>query len=478
MSNVRRGFIITLMSSNGMMVISFIASLFIARLLTPEEIGIFSVAYVFAGLLRTIREMGLGSYLVQETELTPLRIRTAFGISLLISFACAFILLALSAFAGRFYNEPRITDVLNIVAVGFFLVPFGATTMSLLRRDLRFGDIARIDLTSTVAQNACAVLLAWLGFGFMSLAWSALVGILTSVLGVLFYRPAGLPWKPSLSEWRRVLSFSSYVSGSSLLTFAHHSASDLLLGKIMGMEAVAYFNRAHGLSTILGTVLNRAVSAVSLPYFAEQNRIGTAFVQAWRNSTAILHTLTLPFFSTLAISAPSAIPTLFGPQWSESIPILQILCIAAALDSSASLVRQIMTAGGHVRTVMNLDLISLALRVALIILAAPFGLIAIATTYAASSFILALLRTFILHRKIHFSLADLLYTYQWAVIPTLLVSVLSYLTQTAQTSDSMKVTLISLGCSALWIASVALSNSPLSREIKNIFKKKKSHPRH
>ena len=473
MSNVRRGFIITLMSSNGMMVISFIASLFIARLLTPEEIGIFSVAYVFAGLLRTIREMGLGSYLVQETELTPLRIRTAFGISLLISFACAFILLALSAFAGRFYNEPRITDVLNIVAVGFFLVPFGATTMSLLRRDLRFGDIARIDLTSTIAQNGCAVLLAWLGFGFMSLAWSALVGILTSVLGVLFYRPAGLPWKPSLSEWRRVLSFSSYVSGSSLLTFAHHSASDLLLGKIMGMEAVAYFNRAHGLSTILGTVLNRAVSAVSLPYFAEQNRSGSSMLQDWRHSTAILHSFTIPFFATLAISASTAIPVLFGDQWQQSIPVLQILAISAVFESSSSLTRQILTAAGRVQQLLGLDLFGLTLRVALILLSAPYGLYPVALTYAGASVLLACIRTKMLHNQLNFSLNDLLYTYKWSLLPTILIALPALLIQESSTDPILKVVLLALAFATIWPTANLLGENPSGKELRKLFSKLK-----
>lgn len=475
MSNVRRGFIITLMSSNGMMVISFIASLFIARLLTPEEIGIFSVAYVFAGLLRTIREMGLGSYLVQETELTPLRIRTAFGISLLISFACAFILLALSAFAGRFYNEPRITDVLNIVAVGFFLVPFGATTMSLLRRDLRFGDIARIDLTSTIAQNGCAVLLAWLGFGFMSLAWAALVGILASVLGVLFYRPAELPWKPSLREWRHVFKFTSYASGSSLIAFANHSASDLVLGKLLGMESVAYFNRAHGLSSLFGSLIYRAINVVSLPHFSDLNRSDLPMAESWRYSTSILNAASLPFYLVLALSAPKLVPLLFGHQWLPSIPLLQALCLAAAIDSQSEIGRQIFIARGEVKLLLKLDISNLLIKLLCIIAATPYGLAAVSQAYVAASTISGAIRIITLKNTINYSAIDFLSTYKWCIAPIFLCGAITLLILKLNLFPVYELAALALSNSAAWITAIFFGNNPINSELRSLLQKNKQN---
>lgn len=468
MSNVRRGFIITLMSSNAMMMINFIASLFLARLLTPEEIGIFSVAYVFAGLLRTIREMGLGSYLVQETDLTPLRIRTAFGISLLISFACAFILLALSAFAGRFYNEPRITDALHVVAAGFFLVPFGATTMSLLRRDMRFSDIARIDLASTVAQNACAVLLAWLGFGFMSLAWSALVGTLASVLGVLFYRPAELPWKPSFKEWRRVLSFTSYVSGSSLINFADYSASDLILGKTLGMDSVAFFNRAYGLSNMIGLVIYRAINAVTLPHFAELNRQKIPIKESWRHSTSLLNTVALPFYAVLALSAPTLIPFLFGDQWHSSIILLQILCLSAAIQSPFGIARQIFLAEGAVKLLFYLDIASLALKLFFIIAASPYGLPFIAAAYVTVSLLISLIKIPFLRKSLGISIAELLFTYKWSLAPLLSCSLITYTIVQFDLAPIVELLTIAACSSLAWIAACFIADNPVRNEIKQI----------
>lgn len=471
MSNVRKGFLITLLSSNGMMLIHLIASLFIARLLTPEEIGIFSVAYVFAGLLRTIREMGLGSYLVQETELTKPRIQTAFGISLLISGICGITLFSLAGFAGRFYNEPRVTDVLYIASIGFFFVPFGATTMSLLRRDMRFADIARIDLASTLVQNATAVSLALLGFGFMSLAWGALVGILASVLGVIFYRPRDLPWRPSLSEWRRVLRFSSYVSGSSLIGFANYSASDLILGKLLGMEAVALFNRAHGLNSMLRDIVYRAVNAVSLPHFADINRKGASMVSSWKHSTAILNSVFVPFHVVLALSAPVLVPYLFGNQWQASIPLVQILCIARAIDGPSGIGTQILTAAGRVKLLFNLDIASLLIKGTLIILAAPYGLPAVAQSYIISSAVITIAKFIALRNIINYSILDFLYTYKWCLLPALVPGITSHFILSLEKPPTITIVLIATTSIATWTVVLLIGKNPIKTELTKIVKK-------
>lgn len=471
MSNVRKGFLIALLSSNGMMLINFVASLFIARLLTPEEIGIFSVAYVFAGLLRTIREMGLGSYLVQETELTKPRIQTAFGISLLIAAICGTALFSLAGFAGRFYNEPRVTDVLYIASVGFFFVPLGATTMSLLRRDMRFADIARIDLAATLVQNTTAVSLALLGHGFMSLAWGSLAGILASVLGVIFYRPNHLPWRPSLSEWRRVLGFSSYVSGSALIGFANYSASDLVLGKLLGMEAVAFFNRAHGLNSILSAIIYRAVNAVSLPHFADINRKGTSMIDSWKHATAILNSVFIPFHVVLALSAPVLVPFMFGSQWDTSIPLVQILCIAGAIDSPSGIATQILTAAGRVKLLFQLDIGSLALRVVLILLAAPYGLTAIAQVYIVASTIITAAKFISLRRIINYSILDFAYTYKWCLIPAVVPATVTFIILSLAKPPVITIPLIALTSITTWTLASLIGKNPLKDELINILKK-------
>lgn len=458
------------------MLLGFIASLFLARLLTPHEIGIFSVAYVFAGLLRTIREMGLGAYIVQEAELTDDRLRTASGIAILIAVITGGIVASLAVVAGDFYREAGVTQAIYVIAFSFLLVPFGATTMSVLRRGMRFRDIAIIDLTSVLAQNGSAITLAWLGFSYMSLAWSSLIGIFATVVAAYFFRPKAMPWKPSLREWRRVLSFSSFASGSSLVNYASYSANDLVLGRMLNMESVALVNRANGLSELVTTVVGRAANAVSLPYFSKQQREGTAQGPAFIQASTIITMILFPTCAVMATVAEPLILLLFGPQWTQSIKVLQILCLAAIVRGPALLSGQVMAAAGGVRKQFALDVQGLVIKFTLVIACAGFGLQAVAWGIVASNALVALLRLRALNQVVATTWRSL-----WPVVGQgLTVAACSMVgpvvTMTVASSGQYPpyLLLVAAGLSAAagWLGAVFLTTNPLRVEIAKVLQRR------
>lgn len=466
--SIRKGFLISLASSNVSMLISFVASIFLARLLTPHEIGIFSVAYVFAGLLRTIREMGLGSYIVQEQELTTARFRTAFGISIVIALVTAAILAALAGYAGEFYREPGITQAIYVIAASFLLVPFGATTLSFLRRELRFVDIAVIETVSAVVQNLSAIGMAWLGFGFMSLAWSSLLGILASVLMVLFYRPKSIPWLPSLSEWRRVLSFSSFVSGSALVNYINFSANDLVLGRMLNVSSVALFNRASGLAEMIGPMILRAVNAVSLPYFAEKNREGQELLPAFLRSSALLATIAVPVYLVMLVVAEPIISILYGEQWLESVVVLKWLCLAAILRTPLSLSSNLLTAVGEVRQVLALDVKSLLIKLILVVFGAMHGLEAVAVAYCVATVATNVLRYNAVSRFTGMKVKQLVDLHKQVVIPCLFAIIGPACLTVFQDNNYVILFGTTVLSSIGWLCAVLLFANPMGDEIRSV----------
>jgi O-antigen/teichoic acid export membrane protein len=467
LSKVGNGVLIALASSNVSMVISFVASIFLARLLTPNEIGIFSVAFVFAGLLRTIRELGLSAYIVQEKELTQERLRTVFGISIVIALITGALVIALADFAGRFYNEVGVTQSLYIVGLSFLLVPFGSVTMALLRRDMRFKDMAYIDLFSVLAQNISAVVLAWLGFSFMSLAWSALLGTVVTVFCTFFYRPGGVPWMPSLRQWRHVMSFGAFSSGSSLMTYASFAASDLVLGKVLNMEAVALFNRANGLSEMLNGVIGRLVTTVGLPFFSQQHRDGVPPAPAFVAASAMITMVTTPVYAVLAVVAEPTVLILFGPQWTESVIVLQILCIAAILRGPGFLTSQVMTAVGGVRQQFSLDAQGLLLRIGAVIGCASFGLPAVAWGFSLAGVINVVMKLQALNKLIGCNWKDLWPIAKHGLVSAGLSLVGPVLVVLAFPTLPAVLTLLVAGLTATigWLAAVFLTSNPLKPSI-------------
>lgn len=452
------------------MLINFVCSMFLARLLTPAQIGVYSVAYVITGLLRTLREMGLGTYIVQETELTEARMRSAFGVSLVVSGIGGLLVMALAVPAAHFYREPGITSVLLVIGFNFFLVPFGATSMSLMRRNMRFKEIGLIETASALIGSFVAVLLAQRGMGYMSLAWSSMVGTLVSVIGVVFYRPANLPWAPALSEWRHIMKFCSYLSGSSLVSYISYSASDLVLGRLMNMSAVAYFNRAFGTASIFSSVIARAIQQVGLPFFAQLNRKGSELRPGFVSSTTMVAGLSLPFFCVLSVSAAPLINLLFGDQWHSSVPLLRILCIAFAIDSLSYLSGQILGATGNVKFQWRIDVFGVFARFGLVIPAALVGLEAVAWSFVVTSLLMSMSKFFALNRVIQLSAIDC-WRFVGPALPLAAISAAAPLAVTLWAgpgmNDMLELSAIALLATSSWFAGIFAFKHPIANEVRN-----------
>ena len=80
--STRKSLFFSFLDRYASLAISVVASMVIARLLTPAEIGVFSVTMVLLMFVATFRDMGAGQYLVQEKELTTERIRAVWAVQL------------------------------------------------------------------------------------------------------------------------------------------------------------------------------------------------------------------------------------------------------------------------------------------------------------------------------------------------------------------------------------------------------------
>ena len=149
----------------------------LARLLTPAEFGIYTTIYAFTALgTVSYREFGGANYLIQKSVLTEESIRTAFTVSLAISFAVALLLFALRDIVAAFFAEESLKIGIAVAALNFLLTPFAGTMSALLRRKMQFDVLALCNLTSSFIAAGMSVLLAALGYSFMSLIFGTLLG--------------------------------------------------------------------------------------------------------------------------------------------------------------------------------------------------------------------------------------------------------------------------------------------------------------
>lgn len=332
--SVRRSLAWMALGQGSFFVFQFAASIIIARLLKPYEMGVFSIALATIGILSVIQSLSLNNLLVRERELDERLLATAFTVNLLIAAALS-LLIAGAAFLGNyFFNEPGVRSVLLVLAVTPLIGAFSFLAGAMLEREGNFRAIAIFKSGGALVSGGSAVLLAYQGYSYMSLAYGQLIGsiVMGAVVGIVGRRY--LIFRLSLSHWRMVTSFGAQMLAIAGVLRISRSLADVMLGKIQGLGILGLYSRANNVHNMLWENLLFVITRVVFIDFAGFERQGGHIRERYLRVIEIITALLWPAFGGLAILSLPLIRALYGPNWNEAALPLSILCIGSAIHIS------------------------------------------------------------------------------------------------------------------------------------------------
>lgn len=325
----------------------FGVTVILSRLLTPAEVGIFSITTVFIGIFHVFRDFGISNYLQQEKDLTPEKMRSAMGLLVTTSWLMATLIYLASDAVATFYGQPGIASVMRTLTISFVLLPFASFFYALLSRDLQAEKQAIVNILSTIAYATTCISLASMGFSYMAMAWANVVNIGVTILIYIPLRPKGISFIPSFRGWAKPIRFGGGSIIGRLVEQAYNSIPDLVLGKFSGAHSVGLFSRANGLVGIFLQIAGPTVNYNALPYIARNYHAQVSLGPILSKSTSYLTGIAWPAFILTGVFAEEIIVTLYGKGWLEAAPLVLILCIASAGRIGYSLCQTALTAIGR-----------------------------------------------------------------------------------------------------------------------------------
>lgn len=367
------------------LVISIASAMALSRLLTPTQVGIYSLCAAFTAVAGILRDFGVSEYLIQEKELTRDKIRAAYGIAFLIAWTIGAAIFLVRNEVARFYAEPEVARVLAVLAVNFAILPISSPTFALLNREMAFRQLFFLQLTCNAAQAITSVTLAYLGFGVMSLAWGPIANVATQSIILMWLRRQESVVLPGLREWRQVLRFGTMYVASRSIEVLTRNFHEPVIAKTFGFAAVGLFSRAFGLIELFHLNIGAAVVRVATPAFAAEHRAGRSLAEPFARSTAIFVSVSWTFFGFVALMAEPIIHVMFGAQWVPSAPIAVVLALSAMPHGLFALAPQMLSATGHVARRLKVSLWFSPVHLLGVLIASRFSLPAVAAVWFVSN---------------------------------------------------------------------------------------------
>lgn len=374
--SIRQSLAFSFLDRYASLVLAIGSTMVLARLLTPTEMGLFSITMVLVSFATMIRDLGAGQYLVQERELTNDRIRAVWTVQLGAGL-CLGLLTALAAWPiSRFYGEPGMQPIFWVLALGFVLTPFGSITYAWLTRTMRYDAMAVMRFASSLAGAIVSVGLAWYGAGPISMAWGSLAATCTGALVSMRFRPREFPWLPGTRELPRVLSFGTKLTSTSLVETATAGAPELLLGKIQSITSAGLFARANTLIAMFSRMVSDAVNIVALSMFAKASREGGDLARAYLTANAYMLAVGWSFSAFVGCMAYPLMRVLYGDQWDAAVDLTRVLALWLAATAPAALCYQVLLASGAANVLLRSVVISGVLTVVGAAIGAWYGILA------------------------------------------------------------------------------------------------------
>ena len=301
----------------------------LARLLTPTEAGIAAAATFFVQLCARLTQFGFGASLVRAKQITPTHLSSVFFVNLTIGITAWALLTGLAPWLGGFLRSPEAGQLLPTAALVFLIMPFATVPTALLTRDMRYAESSTSEWISTIVECSTAIGFAWKGFSFWSVIYARLAGDSVRAL----CRIAMTRWRPRLALSRDALgdlfSFGIGMYVKSLLDFSAQNLDNLIVGRMLGVTSLGFYDKAFTTMHKLTAKLNLSGPSVSFRIFALIHEEPERFRRAYRKVILSVTAIGYPFVTGMVVTAPQLIEVLFGPRWLPAVAPFQILCFAA-----------------------------------------------------------------------------------------------------------------------------------------------------
>ncbi len=386
---------------------TLIMTVVVARILDPTEFGIFALALLVVNLFDYVKDLGVGSAMVQSRRDWSMLAPTGMALSVMFGLIASALMALTAGLTAGALKQPELAGMIRFLAIGLALSALSTVPAAWLRRSMDFRARLLPEFAGAFAKTAVTIGLAVGGFGVWSLAYGQLVAV--AVMTPLYWLVARQ--RPALALNREMsgelLRFGIPVTAVTLLAYAIYNVDYLAIGTRLGTDELGLYTLAYRIPELL--VLNLCIVVSDVLFSAlsglqhDSDRLGRHYLEA----LSVVMALTAPIGVGMAVTAVPLVATLYGDQYAGSAPILAVLALYTVIYSASFHAGDVFKAVGRPGVLTAVSAAKLVVVIGPIWWAAGYSATLVAWALVATEFVHFAIRMAVLHRVVTFRWVDL-----------------------------------------------------------------------
>lgn len=416
------GVSVLLRQVTGLMVVAILA-----RLLRPDDFGLLTMAGVYLAALQLFSDFGFPAAIIQKRELSAEDISTCFWMNLTIGFLLYGISVSFAGIISAFFGERELKAMIWWLSLTFIFQPLMAIQVSLIYRELRFKKLAFFEVVQSLSGGIGTVAFAFYGYGVYSLVWGGLLG--TGITVLMYWLVER--WRPNLAfsmhSLRSMSGFGLRIMSLSFIAVVRQKIDQFVIGKLLGPKYLGQYTLAYNLMDIFRGRILSIVLRVLFPSFSEIQHDSVKVKRIYVKGKKMFAIVAFPFLAGLASIADEFVPVVYGPNWTEVILPLKILCLGAIPFALTSIFSPVIRAIGKPEKEFWAESASLLVLVPAVIVGASYGVPGVAMGVTLYSFSFFFFVMFYEKKYLSISFLDQVRVLEPSLISTFVMVVVLYL---------------------------------------------------
>ncbi len=443
------------------MIGGMLSLVFIARLLSPMDFGIFGMTLVTFAIPEIFASGSLNESLIQRRNLKAGHVNSVFMQSLFLATLFWLGTYFLAPLIAQGFNHPELVPMIRVFAISLYFGALTSVPAALLQRDLRYSEITIVDVLGTSCAAIVGVTLAFI----LQNAWALVFMELSRRIIRLVAFSAMAKWTPSFkSSWAETRELSRYNSlnmATKVVYATDTTISRSLIGAVLGSAALGMFNMAVRLQEQAKSAFVTPFSAVALPVASQTQHDLPTLHRAIEGAMRLAGLIAYPTFVGASVIAPLAVPIVFGEHWIPAVPTIQIFLLMGLRTPTTAFNSGVLNGVGRIDWTFKITLTGLIISIVAVTATIHISLEAVACALLMQSLITWALGAYAVKSSVGFPMHRQVLAGSTALISSLVMGVVVWLAMQFQSeavgAPIRLLTLVLIGVVAYAAALATLS---------------------
>ena len=371
----------------GAQLVSFVVSIILARILSPNEYGEIAIITVIIAILNVFIDGGFGNALIQKVDPDDIDYSTVFYFNVVLSFLMYGIVFSLAPIVGKFYSNDHLIPLLRVISISIIVSGVKNVQQAYVSKNFMFKKFFYATLGGTIVSAVLGIAMALRGFKTWALVLQYLSNTVidTLILWII------VKWKPSkyfsFKRLKILFSYGYKLFLSSLINTFYENFRQLIIGRYYASSELAFYNKGKQFPALVMTNINTSIDSVLFPLMSEkQNDLSDVKGTITKSMNISTYVLWPIMFGMCAVAEP-LVRIILTDQWIGSVIFMRIFCVVFATYPIQTANLNALKAVGRSDLFLKLEIEQTAVGVALLLIVMDKGVIWIAIMYLVATLI-------------------------------------------------------------------------------------------